>query len=43
MPMKWIFKKFDELTAAELYTIMRLRNWAFLRAVMRTLKMASHI
>ncbi|MEP7256413.1 MAG: GNAT family N-acetyltransferase [Ferruginibacter sp.] len=27
--MKWIFKKFDELTAAELYAIMQLRNEVF--------------
>ncbi|MFM6925567.1 MAG: GNAT family N-acetyltransferase [Ferruginibacter sp.] len=29
MQLNWIFKKFDELTAAELYSIMQLRNEVF--------------
>ena len=29
MHLNWIFKKFDELTAAELYAIMQLRNEVF--------------
>ena len=29
MQLYWIFKKFDELTAAELYSIMQLRNEVF--------------
>ena len=29
MELNWVLKKFDELTTAELYTIMRLRNEVF--------------
>ncbi len=29
MQLNWIFKKFDELTASELYSIMQLRNEVF--------------
>ena len=29
MQLKWVFKKFDELTAAELYAIIKLRNEVF--------------
>jgi ElaA protein len=29
MHLNWVFKKFDELTAAELYAIMQLRNEVF--------------
>ena len=29
MELKWVYKKFDELTSAELYAIMRLRNEVF--------------
>ena len=29
MQLNWIFKKFDELSAAELYSIMQLRNEVF--------------
>jgi len=29
MQLTWVFKKFDELTAAELYAIMQLRNEVF--------------
>ena len=29
MQLNWIFKKFDELTAVELYNIMQLRNEVF--------------
>lgn len=29
MQLNWIFKKFDELTAGELYCIMQLRNEVF--------------
>jgi ElaA protein len=29
MQLNWIFKKFDDLTAAELYSIMQLRNEVF--------------
>lgn len=29
MELKWIFKKFDDLTTAELYSIMQLRNEVF--------------
>ena len=29
MQLNWIFKKFDELSAAELYNIMQLRNKVF--------------
>ena len=29
MQLKWVFKKFDELTSAELYAIMQLRNEVF--------------
>ena len=29
LQLKWILKKFDELTAAELYSIMQLRNEVF--------------
>jgi ElaA protein len=29
MQLNWIFKKFNDLTAAELYTIMQLRNEVF--------------
>src|SRR5262245_15420190 len=29
MQIEWIFKKFNELTAAELYAIMKLRNEVF--------------
>ena len=29
MQLNWIFKKFDELTATELYAIMQLRNKVF--------------
>jgi ElaA protein len=29
MQLNWIFKKFDELSAAELYAIMQLRNEVF--------------
>ena len=29
MQLNWIFKKFDKLTAAELYSIMQLRNEVF--------------
>ena len=29
MQLNWIFKKFDELTAVELYAIMQLRNEVF--------------
>ncbi len=29
MQLKWVFKKFDELVAAELYAIIQLRNEVF--------------
>ena len=29
MQLNWVFKKFDELTAAELYAILQLRNEVF--------------
>ena len=29
MQLNWVFKRFDELTVAELYAIMRLRNEVF--------------
>lgn len=29
MQLKWVFKKFDELTPAELYAIIKLRNEVF--------------
>ena len=29
MQLKWVLKKFDELTAAELYAIIKLRNEVF--------------
>ncbi len=29
MQLNWVYKKFDELTAAELYAIIRLRNEVF--------------
>ena len=29
MQLTWVFKKFDELTAAELYAMMQLRNEVF--------------
>lgn len=29
MQLNWVFKKFDELTTAELYAIMQLRNEVF--------------
>lgn len=29
MQLNWLFKKFDELTAVELYSIMQLRNEVF--------------
>jgi len=29
MPINWVFKEFDELTAAELYAIIQLRNEVF--------------
>lgn len=29
MPLNWIFKRFDELTAPELYAIIQLRNEVF--------------
>jgi ElaA protein len=29
MQLNWVFKKFDELTATELYAIMQLRNEVF--------------